>query len=196
MPFVKPIDLPNKRIRCRSGYDGHEPREILRASRRLSEDEARFAVVIGSDCSPTLRAPYTNKGVLALVQRSIAENGLHVILEDIFCPGTDMPEEQPGTLSEEEEYLLVDDAETIAGRLTLWMYSWSWGGSFYGEFDLVVDMVIPKAMCDGLRCSLTRAAEAQAVKVENFGAAAERPEHFEGRGILRWLLGYGKRRDP
>jgi hypothetical protein len=189
MPFVKPIDLPGKVIRCRSGYDGHEPADILRESRRLSETDIRFVVVIASDYPDSLCDAYVNKDVLGLAQRAIAENGLHVVCADIFRPGTSMPEEQPGSLSEEEDYLLVDDREAQVGRLRLWMYSWSSGGEFYGEFDLVVDMVIPKSLHGGIRSSLGRLADTNSVEVIDFGAAPELPRRGRDQGLLRRLIG-------
>lgn len=191
MAFIRPIDLPNKQIRCRRGYDGHEPVETLRAARHLSKEEARCVVAISSDYSGSLCDGYVNKDIIALVQRAITENGMHIICEDIFCSGGDMPEEQPGTLALDEGYVLVSDDMECVGRLKVWMYSATSGGAFYNEFDPVIDMIVPGALCNDLMLSVNRLAAVESVHVDNFPCVAERPRHDWREGVLgslvRWL---------
>ena len=191
MAFIKPIDLPGKRIRFRCGYDGYEPKVVLLAANKLSKDEQRFVVVVETSYPGVLQDGYVNRDILGLVQCAISDCGLHVVCEDIYSPGIDIPEEQPGTLSENEDYLLISNAGAPAGRLLLWMYSWSSGGPFYGSFDLVIDMIIPRQLCDGLRESLKHNAEAHSVSIEDFGCGAERPKYLKERGFFKRLFGWG-----
>jgi len=192
MGFIKPIDLPGKRIRYRSGYDGYEPKILFQAAYKLSEDQERFVVVVETSYPGVLQDGYVNKAIVALVQRAINENGLHVICEDIYSPGVDVPEELPGTLSEDEEYLLINTAGSAVGSLLLWMYCWACGGLFYGSFDLILDMIIPRESCDGLRESLKRIAEEHSVNVEDRGCAADRPGDLPKRSFFRKLIGWLK----
>jgi hypothetical protein len=187
MAFMKPIELPGKRIRYRSGYDGWEPKDILRSSENVSKDTIRFTVALDSDYSNVLLDAYVNRALVSLVQRALSENGLHVVCEDVFAPGRAMPEEEPGTLSEDEQYVLADDKEDVVGHLKTWMYTWSSGGPFYGEFDLVIDMIVPKEVLEPLKHSLDRLAQAHSVAVDDCGCAAEMPQRACRKGFL-WRL--------
>lgn len=188
MPFVKPIDLQGKEIRCRCGYDGWEPKDILDFLGSPSLDSVRFVVVVDSDYSSVLCDAYVNKSVVALVQRALSENGMHVVCEDVFSPGETMPEEEPGMLTEDENYILADDNENVCGRLKTWMYSWSSGGPFYGEFDLVVDMIIPRDILETMKNSLGSLTHAHSVAVQDFGFAEETPQHAYRTGFLHRLI--------
>jgi hypothetical protein len=189
MVFIRPIDLPGKRMRYRSGYGANEPKDILLTGKNLSEEEQRFVVVISTSYPGVLQDAYVNKALIALVHRAITENGLHIACEDIYSPGEDVPEEEVGTLCEEEGYVLLTDEGLRIGALRVWMYSWSSGGPFYGEFDVIMDMVIPRDLLSGLTESLRRLAEAHSVTVDDYGRAADRPEHVQKGSFFKRLLG-------
>jgi hypothetical protein len=91
-------------------------------------------------------------------------------------------------LAEDENYILADDNENVCGRLRTWMYSWSSGGPFYGEFDLVVDMILPKVILEDIKISLNSLARTHSVAVEDFGCAAETPQHAHRKGLLHRLI--------
>lgn len=188
MAFLQPINLPGKRIRYRSGYDGWEPKDVLRVPGGVAGNGVRFTVAIDSDYSGVLLDSYVNRALVAMVQHALAENGIHVVCEDVFAPGQTMPEEEPGMLSEDESYVLADDSETLVGRLKIWMYSWSSGGPFYGEFDLIVDMIIPNTAIAGFKNSLKTLAQVHSVSVDDHGRASETPQRACRRGLLRRLL--------
>ena len=84
MTLISGIDLPNKCIHVRRGYDGWEPKEIVAISRTLTEEQGRLAVVINTDYSPDLKDYYINNALVGLVQDALTAMGV-AIVHDYLC---------------------------------------------------------------------------------------------------------------
>lgn len=169
MPVIKAIDLPGKRIRVRIGWDRYAPNGVKNRCGSLKRNEERYVVAISSNFSFMLRRPYENRAVIAVVQSALADNGLHVVCKNVFEPSATMPEEEPGSLCTDKKYVLVDNDDRKAGELKLWKYPRSDGGSFYGKHDLVMDMILDKAMSPRISASLKQLAESRAIQFEDWG---------------------------
>jgi hypothetical protein len=176
-----------KRIRYRTGYDGNETSIILRRYRKTPTGSIKFAVVIDPIYQDVLVDLYRNRALESLVHRALMDTRMHVVHGAVFCASTDNPEEQPGTLQDYCEYVLSDDEQRIAGYLYIWGSYFIYHGEFYGEDDLVIDMIVPRKLLPGLKNRINRLAELYDVKVEDCGNASEAPRRVPRMGLCDWL---------
>jgi hypothetical protein len=186
MPLVRGIDLPGAHVRYRTGYDGWEPVEVLRRGQRLPEDRIRVAVAIQGSY-PDLCDVYTNAALIGLVQDALRFVGLHVVLEEMHQVRGLVPEEEPCALRREEEYLLVQEDLAVLGSVLVWSFSWSFGGSFYGESNPIVDAILPGGLFSAWASSLRDLCAQHDIACEEVAGAERTSAKFLRRGFVRAL---------
>ena len=182
MPLVSGIELQGNRISVRCGYDGCEPRDILDAGMGLSAHQTRVAVLI-CDYYPYLCDSYLNRALVGLVQDALSQVQLSVVLEEIYDPSGPLPVEERCALCEEESYLLVDPGLEAKGSLLLWSFSWSSGGAFYGDSNMVLDTVLPSELMPPFVSSLKGLCGNVNVEFQELEPAEPTPEKFRKSGI-------------
>lgn len=186
MPLIKAIDLADKRVRIRRGYDGYEPLDVLQEAKRRGKSQ--LAVVLECDYPGVLIDGYTNRAILATVQDALAAIGLHVVIKDVYDPPGVVPEEERGTLVESEDYLLVDEALVERGALLLWSSTLCYAGPFYYETNLTVDVIVGTESMEALASALRDLCQERGIEVEVFADATTDPGVFlKQRGIPGFL---------
>ena len=98
---------------------------------------------------PELRSGhYLNKRLIALIQDSLADLGLFVVIEENYRKEGTVPVELSGSLELADDYLLVDDSLSVRGRLRIWE---SLGGkSEYYHDNVLLEMATQPEIADRL----------------------------------------------
>lgn len=130
-------------ITFREGYDGNEPTEIVNGRKRLKRThDHRFALALNTYYPSVSGGYYLNRSLIGLVQETLGELGLLVVLEDVYDPDGIVPVEMPGSLEEETNYAIVTEhVPEVEGWLTLWAYHAGGGGAFY-EDRFILDFLL------------------------------------------------------
>jgi hypothetical protein len=121
MPIVKSGALPSDEINILFDGDGSETKQIFSWSQRYKHLFPFRIIFAINQHYPELRSEaYRNRRLIALIQESLADLGLSVVIEDHFRPDGIVPEELAGSLEAGDDYLLVSETMQVRGHLNVW----------------------------------------------------------------------------
>src|SRR5262249_8127600 len=153
MPIQRGGGLPSDFVLFRVGYDGFEPKEILADKVNISKSQRRVTIAINTYYPELKGGYYFNKHILGVIQDALASLNLHIVLPDVFRDHGLVHSEERAGLEEDEQYLLATEDLSIQGKLVLWRFNWSGGGSYYSD-KVIVDCILPEQFVSRLRDKL------------------------------------------
>jgi hypothetical protein len=142
MPLAKTTVFQSDQIEILVGFDGTEPKESVKWFKQFKDKfPCRIAFAINQHYPELPSGFYRNKNLIALMQESFLKLGWYVVVWDNYRETGIVPTELFGSLEVDDDYLLVDDALHIQGRLSVWE---SLGGKshFYHDqfiFEIITD---------------------------------------------------------
>ena len=121
MPLATDTNFESDDIGILAGFGESKPKARTKWSKQLKEKFPYRIVFAINQHYPELKSGfYRNKNLIALAQESFRELGLFVVIEDNYCEVGVVPTELFGSLEMGDDYLLVDNAQQICGRVNLW----------------------------------------------------------------------------
>ncbi len=124
MPLAKNTFFDSDEINILVGFEGTEPKErvkwIKQFKDRFPDFPHRIAFATNQHYPELNSGFYRNKNLIALIQESFSELGLYVVIWDNYRKDDLVPTELFGSLEKGDDYILVDEALQIQGRLNIW----------------------------------------------------------------------------
>ena len=154
MPLTKNTPYPSDEIAALKGFDGTESKHVISWCRKFCAEFSTRVVLALNQHYPELKSGYyLNKYLIALIQEAIGSLGVSIVIEDNYRREGIVPVEPPASLGIADDYILVNDALEIRGRLRVWE---SLGGKaeFYHDkflFEIVTDSELAGELLRTLR---------------------------------------------
>lgn len=121
MPLFQDTHLKSDEIHILIGFEGSERKSSARWYTRYNADfPCRIAIAINQHYPELASGFYRNRRLESLIQESLLDRGLHVVIGDNYRADGVVPEELAGSLETDDDYLLVDESLHVQGRLNVW----------------------------------------------------------------------------
>lgn len=159
MPLLKNGFFASDEIAVMIGYDGTESKDTVNWCHKFNDNfPCRMTVALNQYYPEFKSGHYFNRNLLALIQNSIEDFGLSVVIEENFRQDGLVPVEPRASLVYGDDYLLVNERLQICGRLKIWE---SLGGKsdFYHD-KILIEMLTESVVANNLlgllrgRCDL------------------------------------------
>jgi hypothetical protein len=139
MPLIKGLNFKSDNVDILIGFDGTESKALKQWSQQYKDlFPSRFAIALNKHYPELRSGAYLNRYLVALIQETFAEKGLHIVVEDNYQPEGIVPEELAGGLEIGDDYLLVDESLKIHGHLNVWESPGGKGKFYHDQFILEV----------------------------------------------------------
>jgi hypothetical protein len=151
MPIVINKIFQSDRVDVLIGLIGNEPKEVIDWNHRYKNNfPYRVAFAINQHYPELQSGFYRNKNLIAMIQESLNNMALYVVIEDNYRKDAIVPGEIPGSLDISDDYILVDERLEIHGRLNVWE-SHGGKGQFYHDKFIMEALIDQKRGCELVR---------------------------------------------
>lgn len=121
MPLTNSKFYPSDEIAVMIGFDGTESKDAFNWYNNFNDAFPCRTTFALNQYYPELKSGhYFNRNLLALIQTSIENLGLSVVIEENFNLNGIVPVEPIASLAYGDDYLLVNEGLQIFGRLKMW----------------------------------------------------------------------------
>ena len=167
MSIIKNETLQSDQINILIGLEGTETKETIKWINLFKVNfPCRIVFAINQHYPELNSEHYCNKRLVALIQESLIDNGLYVVICDNYRNEGIVPCEPSGSLEIFDDYLLVDSFMNIHGRLNVWESTGGKGHFYHDQF--IMEILSNEKICTELSNCLEKKCKIKSINCFKF----------------------------